>query len=62
MNEQLRIHLDQQVLQLDADVRLAIKMCDGDVMQALRTSLIANALLLEENERLKTQAFVRQAD
>ena len=56
MNEQLRTYLDEQVLQLDADVRLAIKMCDGDVMQALRTTLIANAMLLEENERLKAQA------
>jgi hypothetical protein len=55
MNEQLRTYLDEQVLQLDADVRLAIKMCDGDVMQALRTTLIANAMLLEENERLKAR-------
>jgi hypothetical protein len=60
MNEQLRTYLDEQVLQLDADVRLAIKMCDGDVMQALRTTLIANAMLLEENERLK--ASVRHTD
>jgi hypothetical protein len=60
MNEQLRTYIDEQVLQLDADVRLAIKMCDGDVMQALRTTLIANAMLLEENERLK--ASVRHAD
>jgi hypothetical protein len=55
MNKQLRTYLDEQVLQLDADVRLAIKMCDGDVMQALRTTLIANAMLLEENERLKAR-------
>ncbi len=62
MNEQLRTYLDEQVLQLDADVRLSIKMCNGDVMQALRTTLIANALLLEENERLKAQMSGREAD
>lgn len=56
MNEQLRTYLDEQVQQLDADVRLAIEMCDGDVMQALRTTLIINELLLEENERLKAEA------
>jgi hypothetical protein len=56
MNEQVRAYLDEQVQRLDADVRLAIEMCDGDVMQALRTTLIANALLLEENERLMAQA------
>lgn len=55
MNEQLRTYLDEQVQQLDADVRLAIEMCDGDVMQALRTTLIINELLLEENERLKAE-------
>ena len=55
MNQQLRTYLDQQVQQLDADVRLAIEMCDGDVMQALRTTLIVNSFLLEENERLKAQ-------
>jgi hypothetical protein len=59
MNEQLRTYLDEQVLQLDADVRTAIEMCDGDVMQALRTTLIINSLLLEENERLKTQVSAR---
>jgi len=56
MNEQVRTYLDEQVQRLDADVRLAIEMCDGDVMQALRTTLIANAMLLEENERLMAQA------
>jgi hypothetical protein len=55
MNEQLRTHLNEQVQQLDADVRLAIEMCDGDVMQALRTTLIINSLLLDENERLKAE-------
>ena len=59
MNEQLRTYLDEQVQQLDADVRLAIEMCDGDVMQALRTTLIINELLLEENERLKAEVSGR---
>ena len=59
MSEQLRTYLDEQVQRLDADVRLAIEMCDGDVMQALRTTLIANALLLEENERLMASISVQ---
>jgi hypothetical protein len=62
MNEQLRTYLDEQTQQLDADVRLAIEMCDGDVMQALRTTLIINSLLLDENERLKAQTSARKAD
>jgi len=31
-------------------------MCGGDVLRALRTTLIANAFLIEENERLKADA------
>ena len=56
MNEQLKAYLDEQAQAVDQDVRLAIELCSGDVMQALRTTLIANAFLIEENERLKANA------
>ena len=56
MNEQLRTYLDEQAQAVDQDVRLAIELCGGDVLQALRTTLIANAFLIEENERLKADA------
>ena len=56
MNEQLKAYLDDQAQALDEDVRGAIEICGGDIVQALRTALIANAFLLEENERLKAEA------
>ena len=55
MNEQLRAYLDDQSQAVDEDVRLALALCNGDPIQALRTTLIANAFLIEENERLKSQ-------
>ena len=55
MNEQLKAYLDEQAQALDEDVRLAVQLCGGDVIQALRTTLIANGFLLEENERLKAE-------
>jgi hypothetical protein len=55
MNEQLRIYLNDQMQAVDDDVRQAIELAEGDVMRALRISLIANAFLSEENERLKAQ-------
>jgi hypothetical protein len=36
-------------------VRQAIELADSDVYRALRITLIANAFLNEENERLKKQ-------
>jgi hypothetical protein len=55
MNQQLRAYLDEQMQAVDADVRQAIELASGDVYQALRITLIANAFLQEENERLKKQ-------
>jgi len=63
MNDQLRAFFDEQAKAVDADVRQAIELCNGDVVQALRAALIANAFLMEENERLKAQTsagFVRR--
>ncbi len=40
---------------VDDDVRQAIALADGDVHWALRITLIANAFLHEENEKLKMQ-------
>jgi hypothetical protein len=40
---------------LDEEVQQAIAVCDGDVMQALRITLIANAFLEAEIDRLTAQ-------
>ena len=55
MTQQLRAYLDEQMQAVDADVRQAIDLANGDVHQALRITLIANAFLQEANERLKKQ-------
>jgi hypothetical protein len=55
MNEQLRAYLDEQSQAVDDDVRIALALCSDDPIRALRTTLIANAFLIEENERLKAQ-------
>ena len=55
MNERLRAYLDQQAQATDDDVRQAIALANGDVVQALRITLIANAFLVEENARLRSQ-------
>jgi hypothetical protein len=55
MNRQLRAYLDEQIQAVDADVRQAIELAEGDVHRALRITLIANAFLVEENEQLKKQ-------
>lgn len=38
---------------IEAEVDLAIMICDGDVRAALKATLIANAFLEEEAERIK---------
>ena len=43
---------------LDAEVQEAITLCGGDVMQALRIALIANAFLEAEIDRLDGQVSV----
>lgn len=55
MNQQLRAYLDDQAQAVDDDVRQAIELCGGDAVSALRITLIANAFLQEENDRLKKQ-------
>jgi hypothetical protein len=41
---------------LDEDVRAALAICGGDAIAALRITLIANAFLEAEVERLKREA------
>ncbi len=55
MTEQLRTYLNEQMQAFDEDVRQAIELAGGDVCRALRITLIANAFLQEENEKLKAQ-------
>ena len=55
MNQQLRAYLDEQAKAVDDDVHQAIALAGGDVVHALRITLIANQFLAEENERLKAQ-------
>jgi hypothetical protein len=55
MNQQLRAYLDEQAQAVDEDVRQALELCGGDAMRALRITLIANAFLVEENEKLTSQ-------
>ena len=55
MNQQLKAYLDEQAQAVDDDVRQALELCNGDAVAALRITLIANAFLIEENERLKSQ-------
>jgi hypothetical protein len=43
---------------LDAAVKQAIAICDGDVHAALRASLIANSFLADEVERLTKEVSV----
>jgi hypothetical protein len=62
MNAQLEAYLDEQAEAADDDVRQAIALANGDVVHALRVTLIANRFLVEENERLKarvSKGFVR---
>jgi hypothetical protein len=40
---------------LEADVQEALEICGGDALAALRTTLIANAFLEAEVERLSAQ-------
>ena len=55
MNQQLKAYLDEEAQAVDDDVRQALELCGGDAIRALRITLIANAFLVEENEKLKSQ-------
>jgi hypothetical protein len=52
MNDQLRTYLDAQAAAVDDEVREALELTRGDAIQALRVTLIANAFLEAEVERL----------
>jgi hypothetical protein len=55
MNATLKAFLDDQAQQLDDEVQQALQICGGDAIAALRTTLIANAFLEAEIERLKAE-------
>jgi hypothetical protein len=62
MNATLKAYLDDQAEELAEGVRQAIAHAGGDAIQALRITLIENAFLTEENERLQahvSKGFVR---
>lgn len=54
-HDQLRAFFDEQAQKLDEGIREAIQIADGDVTKALRSAIVANWFLIEENEKLKTQ-------
>ena len=53
MNQQLREYFDTQAQELENAVQQALQACGGDPMSALRSLVIANTFLMEENEQLK---------
>jgi hypothetical protein len=55
MSDALRAYFDQQHEEFEEAVRDSIQACDGDPIAALRSAVIANTFLMEENERLKAQ-------
>ena len=58
MNQQLKKYLDAQAAVIEADVKQALGLCDGDPMRALRVALVANAFLEMENARLTRQTSI----
>jgi hypothetical protein len=55
MNQQLRAYLDEQAKAADEEVRQALELTHGNAIEALRTTLIANAFLESEVERLTAE-------
>jgi hypothetical protein len=55
MNQQLRAYLDEQAKAADEKVRQALELTHGNAIEALRTTLIANAFLESEVERLTAE-------
>lgn len=55
MNDRLRAYFDGQAHALAESVRQALEIAHGDAVAALRTVMIANIFLHEENERLRQQ-------
>jgi hypothetical protein len=52
-DDELRAHFDKQAQEFEGAVNQAI--ANGDAMAAIRTLVVANIFLHEENERLRTQ-------
>jgi len=55
MNQALRAYLDEQAKAADEEVAQALEMTKGNAVEALRITLIANAFLESEVERLTTE-------
>jgi hypothetical protein len=55
MNATLKAYLEDQAEELEEDVPQTLELAHGDALNALRITLIANAFLSEEIERLKKQ-------
>jgi hypothetical protein len=55
MNQQLRAYLDTQAKAVDDEVQQALTLTRGNAIEALRTSLIANAFLEAEVKRLTAE-------
>ena len=63
MNATLKAYLDDQADELEEDVRQTLTLAHGDPLHALRITLIANAFLESEVERLNalvSSGFVRK--
>jgi hypothetical protein len=54
-DDELRAYFDKQIEEFDDAVRQALVIADGDAMAAIRTLVIANMFLNEENDRLREQ-------
>ncbi|MCX7310027.1 MAG: hypothetical protein NTZ72_19625 [Afipia sp.] len=55
MNQQIEKYLDDQAQAIDDDMNKALAICGGDVMKALRITLIANAFLEKKIEHLSAE-------
>jgi regulator of replication initiation timing len=54
-DDELRAHFDKQAQEFAEAVNQALAIAHGDAMAAVRTLVVANIFLHEENERLRTQ-------
>jgi hypothetical protein len=55
MNQQLRAYLETQAKAADEEVAQALTLTKGNAIEALRITLIANAFLESEVERLTAE-------
>jgi hypothetical protein len=54
-DDELRAHFGKQAREFEEAVNQALAIANGDAMAAVRTLVVANIFLHEENERLRTQ-------